>query len=268
MCDQTEEMVSLLKKLGGLHQNHILTSKSIARATDRVRKSPSIDFLDMPDGVQSDGACADPYHVDVFSHMEEPPTPTLTSSGVYHSMMMAHRLDDTINAMFENFDKFPDMDMQLAIGLQGFELQHWRKTSENSMRFEMFNGSRLLFLDGGGMKGLIQIEILCHIEKMTGKKITELFDWIIGTSTGAIVAMALIYSKFINKLKSSHDINLHFFFAAKSTLLELRQMYYKMRERVLLKPHAGMGFDTDAFEELLKEEVGTTMKMSDVREPK
>ena len=239
-------------------------------------KSPSIDFLDMADGAQPNGAYSDGgYQADVFSHMEEPPTPTMTSSGVYHSMMMAHRLDDTINAMFENFDKFPDMDTQLAVGLQGFELQHWRKTSENSMRFEMFNGSRLLFLDGGGMKGLIQVEILCQIEKMTGKKITELFDWIIGTSTGAIVAMSLIYSKLTTKLKSSHDFICHlalhsvcFLHTARSTLPQLRQMYYKMRERVLLKPHAGMGFDTDAFEELLKEEVGTTMKMSDVREPK
>ena len=41
-----------------------------------------------------------------------------------------------------------------------------------------------------------------------------------------------------------------------------------MREKVLLKPHAGMGFDTAAFEEFLKEEVGTDMRMSDVREPK
>lgn len=179
-------MVKLLTKLGAKHQNHILTSHSIARATDRVVKSPSIDLLDQTDGVQQD----------VFMPIEEPPTPTLTSSGVYHSVILAHKLDDNINAMFENFDKFPDLDTQVAIGLQGFELQHWRKTSESSMRFEMFNGSRLLFLDGGGMKGLIQIEILCKIEKMTGKKITDLFDWIIGTSTGAIVAMALIYSKY------------------------------------------------------------------------
>lgn len=59
-----------------------------------------------------------------------------------------------------------------------------------------------------------------------------------------------------------------FLYAAKRSLPQLRQMYFKMRERVLLKPHAGMGFDTDAYEELLKEEVGTNMTMSDVQEPK
>ena len=56
-------------------------------------------------------------------------------------------------------------------------------------------GSRILCLDGGGVRGLVQIEILRQIEKKTGKKITELFDWIVGTSTGGIIALALVYGK-------------------------------------------------------------------------
>ena len=52
---------------------------------------------------------------------------------------------------------------------------------------------RILCLDGGGMKGLIQIEVLLQIEKSTGRRITELFDWIVGTSTGGIVALGLVY---------------------------------------------------------------------------
>ena len=54
---------------------------------------------------------------------------------------------------------------------------------------------RILCLDGGGMKGLIQIEVLMQIEKSTGKKITELFDWIVGTSTGGIVALGLVFGE-------------------------------------------------------------------------
>ena len=65
-----------------------------------------------------------------------------------------------------------------------------------------------------------------------------------------------------------NKIVVFFVYPAKHSLPELRQMFFKMRERVLLKPHAGMGFDTDAFEELLKEEVGTDMRMRDIREPK
>ena len=56
-------------------------------------------------------------------------------------------------------------------------------------------GSRILCLDGGGVRGLVQIEILRQIEKRTGKKITELFDWIVGTSIGGIIALALVYGK-------------------------------------------------------------------------
>ncbi len=56
-------------------------------------------------------------------------------------------------------------------------------------------GGRVLCLDGGGIRGLIQIEILSQLERVTGKKVTELFDWIIGTSTGGVVAIGVVYRK-------------------------------------------------------------------------
>jgi hypothetical protein len=73
-------------------------------------------------------------------------------------------------------------DEAMAVGVQMKELKMLRDA-----------GSRILFLDGGGMKGLIQIEILSQLEEQTGRRITELFDWIVGTSTGGIVALALVY---------------------------------------------------------------------------
>jgi len=45
------------------------------------------------------------------------------------------------------------------------------------------------------MKGLVLIEILEAIERISGKRIVDLFDWIIGTSTGGILALALVYSE-------------------------------------------------------------------------
>lgn len=54
-------------------------------------------------------------------------------------------------------------------------------------------GSRILCLDGGGIRGLIQLEVLSQLEKKTNRKITELFDWIIGTSTGGLIALGLVY---------------------------------------------------------------------------
>ena len=57
------------------------------------------------------------------------------------------------------------------------------------------NGYRVLCLDGGGIKGLVQIEVLCELERTSGRKITELFDWFVGTSTGALILLAVIYGK-------------------------------------------------------------------------
>ena len=59
------------------------------------------------------------------------------------------------------------------------------------------SGDRVLCLDGGGIKGLILIEMLSAIEKATGKRIIDLFDWFVGTSTGGIIALTLVYSKLI-----------------------------------------------------------------------
>ena len=75
-------------------------------------------------------------------------------------------------------------DEAFAFALQLRELTLLRKS-----------GSRVLCLDGGGMKGLIQIEVLELIEKLTQRKITEIFDWIVGTSVGGIVALAIVYGK-------------------------------------------------------------------------
>ena len=64
------------------------------------------------------------------------------------------------------------------------------------MILPLLQGSRVLFLDGGGIKGLVQIEILSQLEQATGRKITELFDWIVGSSTGGVLALGIVYGKF------------------------------------------------------------------------
>ena len=54
---------------------------------------------------------------------------------------------------------------------------------------------RLLSLDGGGIRGLITLGILERLEALlrqrTGKSLPEYFDYIAGTSTGAIIAAGL-----------------------------------------------------------------------------
>lgn len=62
-------------------------------------------------------------------------------------------------------------------------------TSRNREKHEVV---RILSVDGGGVRGLISLEVLNHIEKICGKPIAKLFDFVAGTSTGAIIATQLL----------------------------------------------------------------------------
>ncbi|MGD9511356.1 MAG: patatin-like phospholipase family protein [Geminicoccaceae bacterium] len=55
---------------------------------------------------------------------------------------------------------------------------------------------RLLAIDGGGIRGVLALEILARIEEVLGKgrpefRLSQYFDYIAGTSTGAIIAAGL-----------------------------------------------------------------------------
>ena len=81
-----------------------------------------------------------------------------------------------------------------AVAFQKREIAQFRKTNPHIPRV-LREGDRILCLDGGGMKGLAQIEVLSQLEEATGRRITQLFDWIVGTSTGAIIALAMVYGE-------------------------------------------------------------------------
>ena len=98
------------------------------------------------------------------------------------AMELYKDLEEQLNCRMRDMASLTSLDETYAMGLQRKELERFKKT-----------GSRVLCLDGGGIKGLVEIEVLMQIEERTGKKIVELFDWIIGTSTGAIIALALVY---------------------------------------------------------------------------
>lgn len=71
-------------------------------------------------------------------------------------------------------------------------------------RYEEDRPHRMLALDGGGIRGLITLGILEKMESLvggdSGKKLCDYFDYIAGTSTGAIIAAGLACGMTVSQL--------------------------------------------------------------------
>lgn len=50
---------------------------------------------------------------------------------------------------------------------------------------------RVLSIDGGGMRGIVPATILVELEALTGRQVPDLFDVVVGTSTGSMLAVGL-----------------------------------------------------------------------------
>lgn len=60
-------------------------------------------------------------------------------------------------------------------------------------------GGRILCLDGGGIRGLVLIQMLEALEVVLGGSVIKYFDWIAGTSTGGILSLALSCGKHLTR---------------------------------------------------------------------
>lgn len=95
------------------------------------------------------------------------------------------------------------------------------------------NKKRVLVLDGGGAKGVIQSMVLSSIEYRTGKRISDIFDLIVGTSVGAILggiyATGELPSSMIHRLIKMNVCEIfkkRLFSIPKYTKESLEQTYY------------------------------------------
>ncbi|XP_058164788.1 85/88 kDa calcium-independent phospholipase A2 isoform X3 [Dasypus novemcinctus] len=114
----------------------------------------------------------------------------------------------------------------------------------SSTRDEKRTHDCLLCLDGGGVKGLVIIQLLIAIEKASGIATKDLFDWVAGTSTGGILALAILHSK---------------------SMAYMRGVYFRMKDEVF---RGSRPYESGPLEEFLKREFGEHTKMTDIKKPK
>ncbi|XP_006865253.1 PREDICTED: 85/88 kDa calcium-independent phospholipase A2 isoform X1 [Chrysochloris asiatica] len=146
----------------------------------------------------------------------------------------------------------PERAQPLPINLSNLELQDIRYISRarkpafilSSLRDEKRSHDHLLCLDGGGVKGLVIIQLLIAIEKASGIATKDLFDWVAGTSTGGILALAILHSK---------------------SMAYMRGVYFRMKDEVF---RGSRPYESGPLEEFLKREFGEHTKMTDIKKPK
>lgn len=100
---------------------------------------------------------------------------------------------------------------------------------------------RVLCLDGGGIRGLVLIQLLDQLEKVLGVPVNNCFDWIAGTSTGGVLALLLAQGKSVR---------------------ECRCLYFRLKDRVFV---GSRPYDAEPLEKILQKELGNETMMSDVK---
>jgi len=84
---------------------------------------------------------------------------------------------------------------------------------------------KLLAIDGGGIRGMMSIEVLAKIEALVGKRLCDYFDYIGGTSTGAIIATCLSLGMSAAEIRDFYAENGATMFSKASFLQRFRNKY-------------------------------------------
>ncbi|CAH0552149.1 unnamed protein product [Brassicogethes aeneus] len=117
-----------------------------------------------------------------------------------------HSIQHLIRSLLDHIEEYPEARGK-AVKLGAIRLfLRLRKTTTNESMLESIHeglsslgyanpvpkkGIRILAIDGGGIRGLLVIEMIKKLEELTGKRVHELFDFFCGVSTGSILAYSM-----------------------------------------------------------------------------
>lgn len=104
---------------------------------------------------------------------------------------------------------------------------------------------RILAIDGGGVRGVIPAALLASMERATGRATRETFDFVAGTSTGAILTAGLVAGIPAERLVSLYVDRAAEVFRSVPLLSVVRRVV------------AGHQYDTRALHRVIREELGT-----------
>ena len=106
----------------------------------------------------------------------------------------------------------------------------------------------ILALDGGGMRGILTIQLLKKLEEVSGLKCYELFDMISGTSTGGIIAGLIIKGYSAQEIEGLYD-------------KLITEVFHKrpVGNRFINPPQ----FSKNKYRELLKDIIGYDLNLED-----
>ncbi|XP_013875195.1 calcium-independent phospholipase A2-gamma [Austrofundulus limnaeus] len=118
-------------------------------------------------------------------------------------------------------------------------------------------GIRILSIDGGGLRGLLALQTLHKLEALTGKRIYQLFDYICGVSTGAVIGFML--GLFQIPVKECDDL--------------YRKLSSDVFKQNVILGTVKMGwrhafYDSEPWENILKEKMGSNLMVETTRNPK
>ncbi|RWS04365.1 85 kDa calcium-independent phospholipase A2-like protein [Dinothrombium tinctorium] len=102
----------------------------------------------------------------------------------------------------------------------------------------------LLCFDGGGIRGLIGAQILIELQKYFELPIIDHFQWVAGTSTGALLGSLLSVGK---------------------EPRQIRRIYFAFKNKIL---HGPIPYSSTAFENAIKANIDENLTMSDIKNVK